>query len=228
MTVELAGAPYVVAAAMVVGTASAAARPLRGEAAPGVGVGSRRAILTGGALMAVLGGVVEWEARRLAAAEQPGEELISTFPGLLAWVVMVPLLAVGAAVTAVAARQLLRGRIRGGAGWIGVAALLVVLGLQEAGRRVWVSTDTDTVQVRSGLLVPRAFSSPLREVEAVLLVESRSGGQPSFTLSLLGERLPGSLGTAQLRFASADIARAEAARWAALLGCRVREERVGE
>lgn len=223
-----AGAPYVVSAALIVAIAVVAGRPLRGESTAGVGVGSRRAILMGAAVLAVFGGVVEWRVGALAARDPSGEELLSTFPGLLSWLLMVPLLAVGAAISAVSARQLLRGRVRGGAGWIGVAALLVVLGLQEAGRRVWVAADSSRVHVRSGLLLPRELSSPVGDVESVLVVESLSRGSPAFTLSLAGERLPGALATTQVRFGNGEAARAEASRWAALLGCRVREEKIGE
>jgi thiopurine S-methyltransferase len=50
-------------------------------------------------------------------------------------------------------------------------------------------------------------------VESVLLVESLSHGNPAFTLSLAGERLPGALGTTQARYGTAEAARAEASRW---------------
>lgn len=226
MTWTFAGAPYGVAALLIVGIVVVAARPLRGETTPGVGAGSQGAVLAGAGFLALLGGVVEWRAGVLAGGAEPEGELLSTFPTALAWTMMVPMLAVGTAITAAAVRQLLRGRVRGAAGWIGLAALGIVIGLQETGRRLWVSADAQQVHVRSGLLWPRAESVPLGDVEAVLLVESAARGVPNFTLSLFGENVPGAMGTANLRFADGDAARAEAARWSERTGAPVREEKL--
>ena len=223
-----AGGAFFLAAGLVGAITLVSRAPLRGESSGGVGVGARRAMLVGAAALLLLGGAVEWRASELAAQESAGELLISTFPGLYAWVLMVPLLAFGTAISAVSLRQLLLRRIRGAAGWIGLLAVLLVLGLQEAGRRVWVDGAQGEVLVRSGLLLPRSEANPLRDVEAVQLVEGVSRGAPIFTLSLRGERLYGALSTAQLRFTAPVAARVEAERWAALVGAVVREEPLTE
>lgn len=181
------------------------------------------AMCTGAAALALLGGVVEWRSGDLVAQEAGGEELVSVGGPSGWWWLAVPALALGMAILSVALRQVMRRKIRGAAGWVGLAMLGAVLLLQEGATRVWVSAADHRVHVRAGVLFERSEAFAASNATEVQISSRYYRGAQMYAVRLAGPTLDERLAALGADFRDPHAARLEAARWAGVGGWVVRE-----
>ncbi len=198
-----------------------------GPARIAMGVGAFRAVILGAVALALLGVAVGERTSALRAAE-PGLELASWGEQGVVWVLVVPFLAFGMAIVAVAIRQVLRRKVYGAAGWVGVVVLIAAGGLAEATGRLWLDPDEGRLHLRRGLFFVREDEAATNAVDAVELVDARVRGAEVTQVRLAGRGLEPTFSTEGYQSADAHLARVEAERWGQLGGWSVRERASGE
>lgn len=221
------GFVFVVAALTLLAFAFAAWRIPIGRPPVRTSAAAAWAMCTGAAGLAVIGGVVEWRSADLSVKEAGGEELVSVGGPSGWWWLAVPVLALGMAIFSVALRQLMRKKIRGAAGWVGLALLAAVFLIQEGATRMWVSAGDHRVHVRAGVLVERVEDFAASNVTEVRISNRYYRGAPMYGVRLAGPALSERFSVLGADFRDAHAARLEAERWARVGGWVVREE-VGE